>query len=49
MFNKKPQVIRFEQNLCNAKVDDNEVLFVRVTGEVEDKDARFEVPSTHSA
>ena len=49
MFSKKPQVIKFEQNLCNAKVDDNEVLFVRVSDEVKDKTARFEVPPTHSA
>lgn len=49
MFSKKPQVIRFDQNLCNAKVDDNEVLFVRVTGVVDDKNALFEVPPTHSA
>lgn len=49
MFSKKTQVIRFDQNLCNAKVDDNEVLFVRVTGLVTDKNARFEVPPTHYA
>lgn len=49
MFSKKPQIIRFEQNHCNAKVDDNSVLFVRVTGEVEDKNAMFEVPFTHNA
>lgn len=46
---KKPQVIKFEQNLCNAKVDDNSVLFVRVTDEVRDKHAKFEVPFTHNA
>lgn len=43
------QVIRFDQNLCHAKVDDNEVLFVRVTDHVTDKEAKFEVPPTHVA
>ena len=49
MFAKKPQVIKFEQNLCNAKVDDNNVLFVRVNGIVTDKHAIVEVPYTHNA
>lgn len=50
MFGKKKnQVIKFEQNLCNAKVDDNEILFVRVNDVVTDADARFEVPITHDA
>ena len=49
MFSKKPQIIKFDQNLCHAKVDDNEVLFVRVTDYIDDKDVRFEVPPTHSA
>lgn len=49
MFSKKTQIIKFEQNHCNAKVDDNEVLFVRVTNYVDDKDAMFEVPPTHCA
>ena len=49
MFSKRPQVIKFDQNLCHANVDDNEVLFVRVTDYVDDKHARFEVPPTHSA
>ncbi len=31
LLKKKNQVIKFEQNLCNAKVDDNEILFVRVS------------------
>ena len=48
-FNKKPQVIKFDQNMCNAKVDDNEVLFVRVNSIVEKKDALVEVPFTHVA
>ena len=48
MFSKKKnQVIKFEQNLCNAKVDDNEILFVRVSDVVTSADARFEVPITH--
>lgn len=45
----KPQVIKFEQNLCNARVDDNNVLFVRVNSIVEQKDAIVEVPLTHVA
>ncbi|MDE7257371.1 MAG: SPFH domain-containing protein, partial [Clostridia bacterium] len=48
-FKKKNQVIKFEQNLCNAKVDDNEILFVRVNDIVTSADARFEVPITHDA
>lgn len=46
---KKGQVIKFEQNLCNAKVDDNEILFVRVGDIVTTADAMFEVPITHNA
>lgn len=49
MFNKKNQVIKFEQNLCNADVNDNQVLFVRVPGIVNDKKALLEVPFTHDA
>ena len=50
MFQKKKrQVIRFEQNLCNAKVDDNDILFVRVSDQITDKDALLEVPLTHIA
>lgn len=26
----KPQIIKFEQNLCKASVNDNSILFVRV-------------------
>ena len=46
---KKNQVIKFEQNLCNADVNDNQVLFVRVSDIVEDKEAILEVPFTHNA
>lgn len=46
---KKPQIIRFEQNLCNAAVDDNEVLFVRVKNVVNSAKALIEVPFTHDA
>ena len=46
---KKYQIIRFEQNLCNAKLDDNEILFVRVGDVVDNADAKFEVPPTHNA
>lgn len=49
MFLKKPQIIKFEQNLCHASVNDNSVLFVRVTDEVTDKNAMFEIPLTHVA
>lgn len=45
----KHQIIKFEQNLCNAKVDDNEILFVRVSDVVNDRHALFEVPITHNA
>lgn len=49
MFSKKPQIIKFEQNLCHANVNDNSVLFVRVTDNVTDKNAMFEIPLTHVA
>ncbi len=50
MFQKKKrQVIKFEQNLCHAKVDDNDILFVRVSDQITDKDALLEVPLTHIA
>ena len=49
LLKKKNQVIKFEQNLCNAKVDDNEILFVRVSDVVTSVDSRFEVPITHDA
>lgn len=45
----KQQIIKFEQNLCNAGVDDNSILFVRVNGIVTDKKAIIEVPFTHNA
>ncbi|MBR2650247.1 MAG: SPFH domain-containing protein [Clostridia bacterium] len=45
----KPQVIKFDQNLCNASVNDNDVLFVRVNSIIEKKDAIVEVPMTHVA
>lgn len=48
-FKNKRQLIKFEQNLCNAKVDDNEILFVRVNDIVTSADSRFEVPITHNA
>ena len=49
LFSGKPQVIKFEQNLCNANVNDNSVLFVRVNDLVKSKDAMLEVPFTHNA
>ena len=45
----KNQVIKFEQNLCNADINDNSVLFVRVSDAVTDKKAIIEVPFTHNA
>ena len=48
-FRKIGQVIKFEQNLCNASVDDNEILFVRVNEIVKNAKAQFEVPFTHNA
>ncbi len=47
--NKGIQVIKFEQNLCRASVDDNSVLFVRVGDIIKDKHAMVEVPYTHNA
>lgn len=49
MFGRKNQVIKFDQNLCHASVDDNSVLFVRVSDVVTDKHAIVEVPFTHNA
>lgn len=49
LFSKKQQVIKFEQNLCNANVNDNSVLFVRVNNLIKDKKALMEVPFTHNA
>ena len=49
MFKKSIQVVKFEQNLCNAKVDDNSVLFVRVNDLIKDADALLEVPISHNA
>lgn len=49
MFLRKPQIIKFEQNHCHASVNDNSVLFVRVTDEVRNKKAMFEIPLTHVA
>ncbi len=46
---KKQQIIRFEQNICHASVNDNSILFVRVGDVVTTKDAMFEVPFTHMA
>ncbi len=45
----KPQIIKFEQNLCKASVNDNSILFVRVNDIVTNKNAMIEVPLTHRA
>ena len=50
MFSKKKsQVIKFEQNLCNANSKDNSILFVKVKDVITDKDARVEIPQSHNA
>lgn len=49
LLKKKTQVIKFEQNLCNAEVDENEILFVRAKDSVTCPNAQFEVPTTHDA
>ena len=43
------QVIKFEQNHCNADINDNSVLFVRVSDVVKTKKALLEVPFSHNA
>ena len=48
-FMKNKNIIKFDQNLCNAKVDDNQVLFVRVSNVVTDAKAKLEVPNSHNA
>ena len=46
----KIQVVKLNQELCTkSNVDDNEVLFIRVSDLVEDKNAMLEVPPTHNA
>lgn len=47
--NKKAKIIEFNQNLCNARVDDNSILFVRVSNVVTHKKAAIVVPLTHTA
>jgi len=46
---KQSNVIKLNQNVCNADLEDNQVLFVKLTDAVKSADARFEVPSTHDA
>lgn len=46
---KKKQVIKFEQNHCNASINDNAVLFVRVKDVINDSDAKLEVDMWHNA
>ncbi len=45
----KRQIITFEQNVDGITTDNNNILFVRVSDTVEDKDAQFVVPITHNA
>lgn len=49
IFKKEQQIIKFEQNFCNASVNDNSVLFVRVNDVIKNKNAILEVPFTHNA
>ncbi len=49
MFGKKQEVIKFEQNSFKANADNNEILFVRVTGVVHRKNAIVEVDPFHDA
>lgn len=44
MFKKKAQIIKWDQSLCNADLDNNEVLFVRAVDKVTRPDALLEVP-----
>ncbi len=46
---KQSNVIKLNQNVCNADLEDNQVLFVKLADAVKSADARFEVPSTHDA
>lgn len=50
MFKRKAtQVIKFEQNVSNASLEDNSILFVKVSNVVTTSNAQFEVPLTHNA
>ena len=46
---KKASIITFDQNLCNARADDNSILFVRVNDVVTHEEASIVVPPTHTA
>ena len=48
-FLRTHQIIKFDQNLCNVNLNDNNVLFLRVKSAVKTKDAMIEVPVTHNA
>lgn len=48
-FFTKKQIVKFEQNLCHASVNDNSVLFVKVNDVIKEKNAILEVPFTHNA
>lgn len=45
----KPKVIKISQTVDNDKLDDNQVLFIRVDDVVETKHDSIEVPFTHNA
>lgn len=50
MFSKqKGQVIKFDQNLCNANSKDNSILFVKIKDMITDKNAFVEIPQSHNA
>lgn len=49
LFKKQRQVIKLNQDLCKANLDDNAILFLRVENLVTDKEAILEVPPHHNA
>ncbi len=42
MFGKKPQIIKLNQEFCHADLNDNQVMFVRVSDQIVDKHAYVE-------
>lgn len=49
MFGKKPQIIKLTQELCHASFHDNDVLFVRVSDKIVDKNAYVEIRDGYNA
>ena len=46
---KEAEEIRFDQNECDAGIDDNDILFVKVVRRLKTKTAKVVVPYTHNA